>query len=86
MTGHWLGAPGRHRVDGTFEAVERHRLPSLRYAKGLVVFITAHVTNCHKIIRCKADRRFCQAVRRFRVLAAFFADSDLSLAGRFADT
>ena len=69
MTGHWLGAPGRHRVDGTFEAVERHRLTSLRYAKGLVVIIAAYVTSCHEVLRC--NYRHCSdAARRFRILAA----------------
>jgi hypothetical protein len=39
--------PWRHRVDCTFEAVERHRLTSLRDVKGLVVIIAADVTGCH---------------------------------------
>jgi hypothetical protein len=88
MSNHWtlaVRAPGRHRVDRTFEAVERHRLSSLRDPKGLVVIITADVTSCHEILHCSADLRCCQAARRFRVVAAFFADSDLSPAGRFAD-
>ena len=42
--------PGRHRMDRTFEAVERHRFASLRDAKSFVVVVTAHVTNCHKIL------------------------------------
>ena len=50
-------APGRHRVDRTFEPVERHRLTSLRDAKGLVVVIAAHVTSCHEILPCSADRQ-----------------------------
>jgi hypothetical protein len=33
-----------HRVDYTFEAIERHRLTSLRDAKGLVVIVAADVT------------------------------------------
>ena len=43
-----MRAPGRHRVDRTFEAVECHRLTSLRDAKGLVVVVTAHVTSWMK--------------------------------------
>jgi hypothetical protein len=40
--------PRRHGMDRTFEAVERHRLSSLRDAKRLVVVITADVTSCHE--------------------------------------
>jgi hypothetical protein len=43
-------APWRHRVDRTFEAVERHRLSSLGDAKSPVVVVTANVTNSHKIL------------------------------------
>ena len=77
-------APWRHRLDRTFEAVERHRLSSLGDAKSPVVVVTANVTNSHKIL--PAPIVFCyQAARRLRVRAAFFADSDRSLAGRSAD-
>jgi hypothetical protein len=82
-----VDAPRRHRMDRAFEAVECHRLSSLRDAKGLVVIITTNVTSGHVTLRCKAIGDFgnSQAARRFRVLAAFFADSDLSRAERFAD-
>jgi len=43
-------APGGHGVDCTLEAVERHRLSSLRDAKSLVVLVTANVTNSHEIL------------------------------------
>src|SRR6476620_6178334 len=43
-------APWRHRVDRTFEAVERHRVSSLGDAKSPVVVVTANVTNSHKIL------------------------------------
>ena len=45
-----VGAAGGHRMDRTFEAVERHRLSSLRHAKSLVVVVTANVTNSHEIL------------------------------------
>lgn len=79
-------APGGHGVDCTLEAVERHRLVTLRDAEGLVVIIAANVTGCHLILLETVIRIVRQAARRFRVRAAFLADAVLSLAGRFADT
>jgi hypothetical protein len=41
-----------HRMNGTFEAVECHRLSSLHDLERLVVIVTAHIANRHEKTPC----------------------------------
>src|SRR5262245_53866730 len=51
-----VGASGGHGVDGTFEAVERHRPVSLGDTDRLVIVVAAHITLSHGTFLSEAQR------------------------------
>jgi hypothetical protein len=59
-----VSASWRHRVNRTFEAIERQVFAGLRDSKGLVVVVTADIANRHRA--AKAKNALVRPARTFR--------------------
>ena len=73
-----VSASWRHRVNGTFEAIERQGFAGLRDSKGLVVVVTADIANGLRLIGARRAYARHQAVRRAAdAIAAAFGRLDV---------